>query len=57
MDRVLQERHMCKNLHTHMDLRLFLLSHLFVGDWSLLLIGQLHQCADICAEVGLTADE
>ena len=34
-----------------------MLSHLFIGDGSLFLIGQLHQRADICAQIGLTANE
>lgn len=34
-----------------------LLSHLLIGYGSLFLIGQLHQRADIRAQVGLTADE
>lgn len=36
---------------------LLLFSHLLIGDRSLFLIGQLHQRADICAQVGLTANE
>lgn len=36
---------------------MFLLSHLLIGDRSLLLIGQLHQRADVCAKVSLTADQ
>lgn len=31
--------------------------HLLIGDGSLFLIGQLHERADICAQVNLTADE
>lgn len=32
-------------------------SHLLMGDGDLFLIGQLHQGADVCAQVGLTANE
>lgn len=36
---------------------IYCLTHLLIGDGSLFLIGQFHQRADICAQVGLTANE
>lgn len=35
----------------------FLLSHLLISNGGLFLIGQLHERADICAQVGLAANE
>lgn len=32
-------------------------AHLLIGNRGLLLIGQLHQCADICAQISLAANE
>lgn len=32
-------------------------AHLLIGHRGLLLIGQLHQCADICAQISLAANE